>query len=76
MAVELSGWYVDAMEQHLGALISKQRMSPMSVEELCELFIDPTTDADHRLSPEQHTATLALCMAICVHRLAQIDVLT
>lgn len=74
MAVpDIPGWYVDAMEQNLGMLVTQQREADRSVEQLVELFLDPATNDGGELSMDEHLRTVALCLAICVRRLARVD---
>ena len=68
----LPGWYVDAMEQNLGALVVQQREAQQSVEELAELILNPTSNQG-TMSPEEHLQTLAVCMAILIRRLVRVD---
>lgn len=69
---DIPGWYVDAMEQNLGMLVTTQRKAGQSVEQLAELFMDPSSSSGV-LSPEEHMTTMAICLAICVRRLARVD---
>lgn len=72
----IEGWKIDAMEQLLGQLIVVQRAKNMTVEQLAEMAMDRhTTDGDE-LTPEKHRETLAICLAICLRRLAVVDVTT
>lgn len=71
---DIPGWYVDAMEQNLGLIINKQREKSPSVEQVVELFMDPATSTEGvSLTPDEHLWTLAVCLAICVRRLARVD---
>lgn len=72
MAEPLAGWYVDAVEQNLGLMVQLQRTAGQSVDELVEVFLDPKTPTG-ALSPEEHIKTMAVCLAICVRRLARVD---
>lgn len=69
---KLPGWYVDAMEQNLGALVVQQRDANYSVEDLAELVLNPAS-AQGVMSPEEHLQTLAVCMAILIRRLVRVD---
>lgn len=68
------GWYVDALESNLGAIIRTTRIGGGSVEQLAEVFLDrrvrPTGEL---LDEDEHRRALALCLAICVRRLARVD---
>lgn len=68
------GWYVDALESNLGIIIAAQRMDDEAVEQLAERFLDrrvhPTGEV---LGEKEHVEALALCLAICVRRLARVD---
>lgn len=69
----IPGWYVDAMEQNLGALISMQAQFDHPVEDFVELLSDPSSeDGSAPLTHDQHVQTLALLVAICVRRLARV----
>lgn len=75
--VEIPGWWSDAMEQALGLLIAQQRETNHSLEELTGILLDPEVrNSNEKLSTEEHMNTLALCVAICVRRLARIDMPT
>lgn len=69
----VEGWFLDAMEQQLGQLMLQQRKYDLTVEELCDLMMDPSTHTG-QLSVEEHRATLAVCAAILLRRLSQLDV--
>lgn len=71
---DVPGWYVDALEQGIGQIVVMTRKQDLSVKDLTALFMDPATDMNTNLTPEQHMQTMAICMAIMVRRLAVVDV--
>ena len=76
MTGDVPGWYVDAMEQNLGMLVMQQRERGLSVQELVELLLDPSTSDGRTLDFQEHLRTLAICVAIAVRRLARVDMPT
>lgn len=58
----------------MGVIIAAQRQASESTEELADRFLDKQVRATGEvLNDKQHVEALALCLAICVRRLARID---
>lgn len=68
------GWYVDALESNIGVIVQAQRMDGESVEQLADRFLDRRVHSTgDMLGEKDHVEALALCLAICVRRLARVD---
>lgn len=73
---EVAGWYMDAVEQRLGQIIAVARNNDIPTLALRDMFMDPTTADGTELPTVEHLQTLALSLAICVRRLARVDMPT